>query len=66
MRLCVAAQIELTMEEVSRLERLGDEAGVRTLREWEKEMAISGLAPMPPCCPAFPLAIGRWSRPEPW
>lgn len=25
--------------EVSRLEKLGDEAGVDTLREWEKEMA---------------------------
>lgn len=33
-----AAQIELTAEEVSRLEKLGDETGVRTLREWEKEM----------------------------
>lgn len=34
-----AAEIVLTDEEVSRLERLGDEAGVSTLREWEKEMA---------------------------
>lgn len=34
-----AAQIMLTAEEVSRLEKLGDEAGVDTLREWEKEMA---------------------------
>lgn len=33
-----AAQIELTAEEVSRLEKLGDETGVHTLREWEKEM----------------------------
>lgn len=33
-----AARIELTQEEISRLERLGDEAGVHTLREWEKEM----------------------------
>lgn len=33
-----AAQIVLTTEEVSRLEKLGDEAGVPTLREWEKEM----------------------------
>lgn len=33
-----AARIELTAEEISRLERLGDAAGVRTLREWEKEM----------------------------
>ena len=34
-----AAQIVLNDEEVSRLEKLGDEAGVDTLREWEKEMA---------------------------
>lgn len=34
-----AAQIVLSDEEVSRLEKLGDEAGVDTLREWEKEMA---------------------------
>lgn len=34
----VAAQIALTSEEVSRLEKLGDEVGVHTLREWEKEM----------------------------
>ena len=33
-----AAQIELTVDEISRLERLGDETGVHTLREWEKEM----------------------------
>ena len=33
-----AVQIELTADEISRLERLGDETGVRTLREWEKEM----------------------------
>ena len=32
------AQIDLTADEISRLERLGDETGVRTLREWEKEM----------------------------
>lgn len=35
----VAAQIALNNEEVARLEKLGDEAGVDTLREWEKEMA---------------------------
>ena len=33
-----AVRIELTTEEISRLERLGDETGVHTLREWEKEM----------------------------
>lgn len=33
-----ATQIELTADEISRLERLGDETGVHTLREWEKEM----------------------------
>ena len=33
-----AAQIKLTTDEIKRLERLGDEAGVHTLREWEKEM----------------------------
>lgn len=33
-----AAQICLTEEEVWRLEKLGDETGVHTLREWEKEM----------------------------
>ncbi|MDE6851731.1 MAG: aldo/keto reductase [Lachnospiraceae bacterium] len=33
-----AAQIRLNAEEVSRLEKLGDETGVQTLREWEKEM----------------------------
>lgn len=34
-----AAQIVLTAEEISRLEKLGDETGVHTLREWEKEMS---------------------------
>lgn len=34
-----ATQIVLSDGEVSRLEKLGDEAGVDTLREWEKEMA---------------------------
>lgn len=34
-----AAQITLDAEEVSHLEKLGDETGVHTLREWEKEMA---------------------------
>ena len=33
-----AAQIVLTADELSRLERLGDETGVHTLREWEQEM----------------------------
>lgn len=33
-----AAKIELTHEEVSRLEKIGDETGVHTLREWEKDM----------------------------
>lgn len=33
-----ATQIVLTSEEVSLLEKLGDETGVHTLREWEKEM----------------------------
>ena len=33
-----AARIELIADEISRLERLGDETGVHTLREWEKEM----------------------------
>lgn len=33
-----AAQIELTADEISRLERFGDETDVHTLREWEKEM----------------------------
>lgn len=33
-----AAQIVLTADEISRLEGLGDETGVHTLREWEKEM----------------------------
>lgn len=35
-----AAQICLTEEEVGQLEKLGDETGVHTLREWEKEMEI--------------------------
>lgn len=34
-----AADILLTREEITRLEELGDAAGVRTLREWEREMA---------------------------
>lgn len=34
-----AAQIVLSDGEVSRLEELGDQAGVDTLREWEREMA---------------------------
>lgn len=33
-----AARIELDAEEISRLEKLGDETGVQTLWEWEKEM----------------------------
>ena len=33
-----ASQITLTSEEICRLEKLGDETGVHTLREWEKEM----------------------------
>lgn len=33
-----AAQIELTADEITRLEKLGDETGVHMLREWEKEM----------------------------
>lgn len=33
-----ASQIKLTAEEISRLEKLGDETGVHTLREWEEEM----------------------------
>lgn len=33
-----AAQIELTDDEIGRLEKLGDETGVHTLWEWEKEM----------------------------
>lgn len=33
-----AAQITLTAEEICRLEKLGDETEVHTLREWEKEM----------------------------
>lgn len=30
--------VTLTVEEVETLEKLGDETGVNTLREWEKEM----------------------------
>lgn len=33
-----AARITLTAEEICHLEKLGDETGVHTLREWEKEM----------------------------
>ena len=33
-----AAQIQLSMDEISRLEELGDATGVHTLREWEQEM----------------------------
>lgn len=33
-----SAQITLTAEEIDRLEKLGDETGGHTLREWEKEM----------------------------
>lgn len=33
-----AIQIVLTLEEMKRLEKLGDETRVQTLREWEKEM----------------------------
>lgn len=33
-----AARIKLSVEEASYLEKLGDETGVKTLREWEKEM----------------------------
>ena len=33
-----AARIALTAEEVTKLEKLGDAAGINTLREWEKEM----------------------------
>lgn len=32
-----AAQLELTAEEVARLEQLGDEASDSSQREWEKE-----------------------------
>jgi aryl-alcohol dehydrogenase-like predicted oxidoreductase len=38
-----AEQIELTTDEINRLERLGDETGVKTLREWEKEMQMDLL-----------------------
>lgn len=34
-----AAEIKLKPDEIKFLEKLGDETGVRTLREWEKEMA---------------------------
>lgn len=34
-----ATRIVLTAEEVGRLEKLGNETGVQTLREWEKEMS---------------------------
>lgn len=33
-----AAQIQLSMDEISHLEKLGDATGVHTLREWEQEM----------------------------
>lgn len=33
-----AMQIALTDDEIRRLEKLGDETGISTLREWEKEM----------------------------
>lgn len=33
-----SARITLTADEIERLEKLGDESGVHTLREWEKEM----------------------------
>jgi len=33
-----SARITLTAEEIDHLEKLGDETGVHTLREWEKEM----------------------------
>lgn len=33
-----AMQIVLTDDEIKRLEKLGDETGISTLREWEKEM----------------------------
>ncbi|WP_408640790.1 hypothetical protein [Schaedlerella arabinosiphila] len=33
-----AAQIELDGEEIRRLEKLGDDTNVQTLREWEREM----------------------------
>ena len=36
-----AAQIILSAEEVSLLEKLGDATGVHTLREWEKEMEMA-------------------------
>lgn len=33
-----SAQITLTAEEIDHIEKMGDETGVHTLREWEKEM----------------------------
>lgn len=33
-----AIQISLTDDEIRRLEKLGDETGISTLREWEKEI----------------------------
>lgn len=33
-----ATKIILTPEEISLLEKLGDDTGVCTLREWEREM----------------------------
>ncbi|OZG63345.1 aldo/keto reductase [Bifidobacterium lemurum] len=36
-----AAQLHLADDEVSLLERLGDETGVNTLREWEQDMETS-------------------------
>lgn len=33
-----AAQIKLSTEEISHLEKLGDETGIHTLRQWENEM----------------------------
>lgn len=33
-----SARITLTADEIDRLEKFGDESGVHTLREWEKEM----------------------------
>lgn len=35
-----AAKIKLKPEEIRLLENLGDKTGVRTLREWEKEMVV--------------------------
>lgn len=33
-----AIQISLTDDEIRRLEKLGDETGISTFREWEKEI----------------------------